>query len=129
MKRLLLFLMMVVTQGAHATEPALSNGGMPKGMPSTILVQRIPFGSGTPSPGVTSGYDVAVAVGDGLYSVPGYLPNNADGFRMDPRVIPVKCAVKIGIGDILQVWTCGGYSITPAIGRGEYILIRPVVVQ
>lgn len=116
-----LFLLLFISAAALADEPALSNGGMPPGYPATIKVQRVPYGSGVPSPGLTEGYDTAVAVGDGLYSVPGYLPYEPSGLTLYPRVVQVPCQ-KQG-----AAWVCAGYSITPALGRGEYLMIQPML--
>lgn len=116
MKKALLLLLLCGV--AHADEGTLSNGGMPKGFPATIQVKRVPLGSGVPSSGYTSGYDTAVAVGDGLYSVPGYLPYSPTGMTIYPRVITVACRA-------IGTWVCDGYSVTPDLGRGEYILIKP----
>jgi hypothetical protein len=120
MKTLILILCMVPAI-AMADDQALTNGGTPSGFPETIQVQRVPYGSGTPQAGVTTGYDVAQSVGSGLYAVPSYLPYEPTGVTMYPRVVQVPCS-KTG-----TEWKCAGYAITPGLGRGEYILIQPVL--
>jgi hypothetical protein len=98
----------------------LSNGVFPTGYPPSIYVKHVADGSGTPQPGVYNGYDRADYVGGGLYQVPGYLPYDPSGDSIESRVIELPCHQEA------KRWNCAGYSVTPAVGRGEYILIQPV---
>jgi hypothetical protein len=127
--KLLLFLLSFLVCGS-ALAQFQSNGGPTKDMPATILVKRVPFGSGTPGPddgaSPVKGYDVAEAVGSGLYQVPGYLPYRPSAGVLYPRVVQVKCVIAFGLLST-ESWTCDGYSISPALGRGEYILIQPIL--
>src|SRR5882672_1998852 len=103
MKQLLLTALLCGTALAAQAQEALSNGGMPPGYPQSIMVARVPFGSGVPSPGVTDGYSPATPVADGLYHVPGYLPLQSTAGVIWPRVVDVRCNQD---GD---VWYCNGY--------------------
>lgn len=97
-----------------------ANGAMPADYPAYIYVQRVPLGSGTPVPGVSSGYDRAEPVTGGLYHVPGYLPFDPTPTPVPARVVQLACVQRDGN------WLCDGYSINPGITRGENILIQPV---
>lgn len=85
-------------------------------------VERIPFGSGTPSATVTSGTEAAELVVDGLYHLPNYLPGFPTAATIWPRELPIACESDPTTGKP----TCTGYRVLPAVGRGEYLFIRPV---
>jgi hypothetical protein len=124
MKRLILALMMLAAgTAAHATDSALDAGVPPKGWPNAIYVQNVPLGSGIPMPGLTSGYSKAEYTSGGLYHVPGYLPGQPISLAIPAKVVQLHCAQQ-AIG-----WVCGGFSIDPAIARGENILIQPIFQQ
>jgi hypothetical protein len=60
----------IISRHIDPNQPTLSNGGMPEGYPDFIFVKRVPLGSGTPSVGVTTGYEKAQAVsGAGVFAV------------------------------------------------------------
>lgn len=85
-------------------------------------VERLPFGSGTPAPATSSGAQPAYYVVDGLYHVPNYLPGFPTAATIWPREVPIACEPDAETGKP----TCTGYRVQPAIGRGEYIFVRPV---
>ncbi|MBC7501248.1 MAG: hypothetical protein H7315_12230 [Herminiimonas sp.] len=85
-------------------------------------VERIPFGSGTPSSAVTLGTESAELVVDGLYHLPNYLPGFPTAATIWPRELPIECESDPVTGSP----TCTGYRVLPAVGRGEYLFIRPV---
>jgi hypothetical protein len=118
MRSILLIAALVASSAASAQE-APSNGGMPDNFPATILVARVPYGSGIPSPGRSVGYSTAVPVGDGLYSVPGYLPGDESAASIPPRVVDVKCTPLAG------TWYCEGYHIDGILLSGENVYVRP----
>lgn len=118
MKRLLLVLLLV--SGAARADGITVDSSPPAGMPKYIYVQNVPLGSGIPQVGVTSGASRADYVRDGLYHVPGYLPYTPSA-DTPAQVIQLPCK------RISDTWICDGYSINPQIGRGENILIQPVV--
>jgi hypothetical protein len=84
-------------------------------------VERIPFGSGTPANGVTVATETAHIVVDGLYHVPNYLPGFPTAATIWPRELPLECDTDPATGNP----TCTGYRVLPAVGRGEYIFVRP----
>lgn len=86
-------------------------------------VERMPFGSGTPAVHMTSGTETADAVVDGLYHVPNYLPGFPTAATIWPREIPLDCAPDPVTGKP----SCSGYQVIPAVGRGEYLFVRPMV--
>jgi hypothetical protein len=85
-------------------------------------VERMPFGSGTPSPAVTIGVEDAEQVVDGLYHVPNYLPGFPTAATIWPREVPIECDTD----PVTRRPVCTGYRVQPAVGRGEYIFIRPM---
>jgi len=85
-------------------------------------VERLPFGSGTPSDGVTEGTEAADFVADGLYHLPNYLPGFPTAATIWPREVAVECET----GQATGKHTCSGYRMHPVLGRGEYVFIRPV---
>lgn len=95
--------------------PANADGG--------IEVGRRPFGSGTPQLGASAGAERADYIAGGLYHVPNYLPGFPTAATLWPREVTVECAPDPATGRP----SCGGYSVRPALGRGEYIFIRPVM--
>lgn len=84
-------------------------------------VERLPFGSGTPAGDVTTGTESAHAVIDGLYHVPNYMPGFPTAATIWPRELPVECESDPIDGSP----RCTGYRVLPAVGRGEYIFVRP----
>ncbi|HEX7635762.1 MAG TPA: hypothetical protein VF427_10840 [Noviherbaspirillum sp.] len=86
-----------------------------------LEVDRLPFGSGTPSVGETDTTQAAEHVADGLYHVPNYLPGHPTAATIWPREITLKCARERGT----ERRFCSGYSVVPTVGRGEYIFVRP----
>jgi hypothetical protein len=61
--------------------------------------------------------------GSGLYHIPDYMPGYPTAAVIFPRVVDVNC-VKTKDGLI-----CDKFNWQPSIGRGEYIFIRPHVVE
>ncbi len=86
-------------------------------------VERLPFGSGTPADGVTTGTETAHAVADGLYHVPNYMPGFPTAATIWPRELPVECDADSDSTDGAP--RCTGYRVLPEVGRGEYIFVRP----
>lgn len=88
----------------------------------SIQVERVRFGSGTPAPVSVAGKDTAAFVADGLYHVPGFMPGYPTAATIWPRELPLECVSNPVDGTP----ACGGYRVLPAVGRGEYIFVRPV---
>lgn len=79
-----------------------------------LRIERQPFGSGLQN---ATGTENAQPVGDlGVWHAPQYLPGFPTSATIWPRVVEVPC-----VNDV-----CAGYSITPAMGRGEYLFFRKV---
>ena len=77
------------------------------------MVQRVPFGSGMQNgPGVDAAEQVP---GLNVLHVPQYMPGYPTAATIWPRVVTVKC----------RATKCEGYTITPDMGRGEYLFILP----
>lgn len=87
-----------------------------------VTVESRQFGSGTPG---SVGSQVAAPVGDtGLVHTPQYLPGSPTAATIYPRVIEVNC-VKLADGNA----KCDGYNWLPEMGRGEYLFIKPRIVE
>jgi hypothetical protein len=117
MKSILISALLVL--GAHAGAIA-QTAELPVG--DSFDIERQPYGSGTPAAGVSAGVDEARHVADGLYHVPNYLPGFPTAATIWPRELPVECRT-----DVFGSVTCKGYEVLPAVGRGEYIFVRPYV--
>jgi len=87
-----------------------------------ILIQEHSFGSGLP--GSTGATQSTSSLPDGLFYAPQYLPGYPTAAIIWPRVIDVNCTT-IPTGEV----KCDGYNWVPEYGRGEYLLIRPTIVQ
>ncbi len=87
-------------------------------------IERMASGSGTPAVGETNGTETAEHVADGLYHVSNFLPGFPTAATIWPREVPITC----GLDHATQRKTCSGYRVIPAIGRGEYIFVRPMEV-
>ena len=85
----------------------------------TVEIERAPLGSGQPG---ESGFEAAVAVTEGLYHVPQYLPGYPTAAVIWPRAIRIQCRENAG------VLRCEGYRWSPAMGRAEYLYFVPVIV-
>jgi hypothetical protein len=104
-----------VTEGAPRSDNTV-NAPIPAG---AAVIVRQQHGSGTPGFG---GFEPATAMGEGIYHAPQYLPAFPTASTLWPRVIDVEC-VRAPDGKFV----CDGYSWVPALGRGEYLYIRPFV--
>jgi hypothetical protein len=122
MKKLLLTMLLVPvmalaqnaeTEGAVRSENTV-NVPVPAG---STVVMRQQLGSGTPG---FINLEPATALGDGIYHAPQYLPSNPTAATLWPRVIDVECAKTK-----MNSYVCDGYNWSPAMGRGEYLYIRP----
>ncbi|MEB0133942.1 hypothetical protein QN362_01210 [Actimicrobium sp. CCC2.4] len=85
-----------------------------------IEVTKMALGSGTPAMS-TSGTETARLVGDGLYHVPNYLPGFPTAATIWPRALSLSCEPESAEDKL----TCDGFQVIPALGRGEYIFVRP----
>lgn len=85
-----------------------------------VSVQNRALGSGTP--GVANA-EPALIVNDYRHA-PQYMPEFPTAATIWPRVVEVPCT-KAANGDL----ACEGYNWSPAMGRGEYLLVQPKVVE
>jgi hypothetical protein len=84
-----------------------------------VSVGRQEFGSGTPG---STGTEGAVQWdGSNIYHAPQYMPGYPTAATIFPRVVNLDC-VKSATGLV-----CNGYNWLPELGRGEYLMFRPVV--
>lgn len=104
-----------VTEGAVVSDKLL-NAPIPA---NSTVVFRQALGSGTL--GFTS-VEPATHMGEGIYHAPQYMPTYPTAGVIWPRVVDVECE-KSPTG----TFVCGGYNWSPAMGRGEYLYIRPYV--
>jgi len=97
------------------------------GEADTVIVRvvRVALGSGTPSNGPARGTQAARWVADGDYHVPNYLPGYPTAATIWPREVEVGCVQDASTGALI----CDGYDVHPALGRGEYVYVQPLVRQ
>ena len=105
MKKMLTVLLMIATSTAFAG----------------VDVNRQPLGSGEPG---TVGSETATPVMDGLLHTPQYMPGHPTAATIYPRVVDVPCT-KAPSGSL----QCDGYNWMPEMGRGEYLFVRPRMVE
>jgi hypothetical protein len=85
-----------------------------------VSVSREELGSGTPG---TKGYENAVKWENDIFHAPQYMPGNPTAATIYPRIVDVKCL------RVSSAMKCDGYNWLPELGRGEYLMIRPVAVE
>lgn len=83
-----------------------------------VGIDRQPLGSGQPG---AVGIENATKWDNNIYHAPQYMPGHPTAATLYPRVIDVPC-VQTATG-----LNCKGYNWLPELGRGEYLMIRPVV--
>lgn len=83
-----------------------------------VNVSREALGSGTPE---QKGNESAVKWDNDIYHAPQYMPGFPTAATLWPRVMDVRCD-KVG-----TTYNCDGYHWMPELGRGEYLMIRPMV--
>lgn len=105
---------------AAAAQAAAAHEAWPTAAPR-VFVQRLPLGSGTPAAGPSLGHERARPVADASLHVPNALPGHPTAATLWPREVEVACDV-----DTQGRWLCDGYDVHPALGRGEYVYVRPV---
>jgi OmpA-OmpF porin, OOP family len=121
MKKLLPLMLLVCAGAAMAQATDLKALNDQTGLVPSFKIRNVPFGSGTPSIASLNdqSFSNANSLGNGMYQVPGFMPYYPTAATIWPRVVQVRCSAD-GV--------CDGYSITPALGRGEYLYVQPVVV-
>lgn len=105
MKRFLLIAACLICSVSHADDFTVANE---------------PLGSGVP---VTVGGQTATFQYDGMYSIAQYMPGLPTASVIWPRVIDVQC-----VRESDKV-ACEGFNWLPTLGRGEYLFVRPHIVE
>ena len=85
-----------------------------------VGVHRVENGSGEPN---ATGIENADKWDQGVYHAPQYMPGYPTAATIWPRVVDVPCT-KVGDKVI-----CNGYNWTPDMGRGEYLMIHPMIAE
>jgi hypothetical protein len=85
-----------------------------------VTVSREALGSGQPE---LTGVERATKWDNNIYFAPQYMPGHPTAGTIYPRVIDVQC---VKSADALN---CKGYTWLPELGRGEYLMFRPIVVE
>lgn len=83
-----------------------------------VNVSREALGSGSPE---QHGVENATKWDNDIYHAPQYMPGFPTAATLWPRVVDVRCD-KVG-----TTYNCDGYHWMPDLGRGEYLMIRPMV--
>ena len=89
-------------------------------MAQNVNVTRESLGSGQPE---LSGTEQTTKWDNNVFHAPQYMPGYPTAATLYPRVIDVPC---LQTGTTLQ---CKGYNWSPDMGRGEYLMVRPVIVK
>ncbi len=83
-----------------------------------VSVSREPLGSGTPG---AQGIENATKWDNNIFHAPQFMPGHPTAATLYPRVVDVPCTqTATGL-------SCKGYNWMPELGRGEYLMIRPIV--
>lgn len=85
-----------------------------------VGIHRVENGSGHPN---ATGVENADRWDQNIYHAPQYMPGHPTAATLWPRVVDVTCK------QIVDKVICDGYNWMPAMGRGEYLMIRPVVTE
>lgn len=83
-----------------------------------VEITRSELGAGTP---YSVGSEKADRWSNDIYHTPQYMPGYPTAGVIYPRVVDVEC--KRSADNIV----CSGYDWAPELGRGEYLLFRPVI--
>lgn len=69
------------------------------------------------------GLENATKWSNDIYHAPQYMPGYPTAATLYPRVVDVQCKKTV------SGLNCKGYNWTPDMGRAEYLMIRPVVLE
>lgn len=83
-----------------------------------VDVERHALGSGQPE---AIGNESAQNWDSNIFHAPQYMPGHPTAATLYPRVVDVPCTKT---GNDLK---CAGYNWAPKLGRGEYLMFRPVI--
>lgn len=85
-----------------------------------VTIKYEELGSGVPE---SNSPENAVRWDNDIFHAPQYLPGYPTSASLWPRLVDVLCAKHD------KILTCDGYHWTPDLGRGEYLMIHPVIKQ
>ena len=91
----------------------------------SVLAQSVSIGresAGSGQPGAT-GFENATKWDNDIFHAPQYMPGYPTAAVLYPRVVDVECVRAV------NGLNCKGYNWLPELGRGEYLMIRPVVKE
>lgn len=86
----------------------------------TVNVSREELGSGSPE---LKGMENATRWDNDIFHAPQYMPGFPTAATLWPRIVDVRCD-KTATG-----LNCDGYHWTPDLGRGEYLMIHPIIKE
>lgn len=92
----------------------------------SVLAQQVNVGRSELGSAMNSNGSLTADVWDakeGIFHAPQYMPGYPTAATLWPRVVDVQCK-KVG-----AVLNCDGYNWMPEYGRGEYLMIHPVIVN
>lgn len=85
-----------------------------------VTVSREDLGSGQPE---SVGNERATSWDGNIFHAPQYMPGYPTAAVLYPRVVDVQCKLTI------TGTQCKGYNWMPELGRGEYLMIRPIITE
>ena len=83
-----------------------------------VNISREELGSGSPE---LKGLENAQRWDNDIFHAPQYMPGFPTAATLWPRIVDVRCD-KTATG-----LNCDGYHWTPDLGRGEYLMIHPII--
>jgi len=84
-----------------------------------VTISREAIGSGQPN---ASGFENATKWSNDVYHAPQFMPGYPTSATLFPRIVDVQCTKTV------TVLKCKGYNWTPDMGRGEYLMIHPIII-
>lgn len=123
MKKIIALLAVAFVAAASAQDVPGKNG-VP-GPATNLTIERNTLGSGAPS-NMVGGFENATPIlQNDIFHAPQYLPYHPTAASIWPRVVEVDCKRAAGATNDL---VCQGYNWSPAMGRAEYLFIKPRIV-
>lgn len=105
-----------------------------------VSIERNRLGSG--EQGVKGFENATLVLDNNIFHAPQYLPMYPTAATIWPRVVEVRCnrvgtSVTASVNTAGEVYgarnepklECEGYDWMPALGRGEYLFFKPVIVE
>jgi hypothetical protein len=92
---------------------------------SSALSQSVNIGreaQGSGQPGI-GGFENATRWDNDIFHAPQYMPGYPTASILYPRIVDVEC-IRLPNG-----LNCKGYNWMPEMGRGEYLMVRPIIKE